>query len=168
MPGVGLLIMKRLMLSTPFLIFVAIAHGQPQYRHTDSYPKLHVKTVSIPANRSRPLKITLAVTCVGRTPIALSRDQFSVSISTENDPYLFYGEAIFAAGTPRILRLNSDETILLTVRTVRDRNFPQKSWGRLRPGNYELRVYINSGKSAEFDYQWLGQTYSNDYLLRIR
>lgn len=110
--------MKTLVLSALLLIFVAVAHGQPQYRDTDSYPQLHVKVVSIPANKARPLKITLAVTCVGRAPVALSQDQFSVSISNQNAPYLFYGKATFSAETPRILRLNSNETILLIVWTV--------------------------------------------------
>ncbi len=161
---VGLLVVMKLLIQIAALLTcITTIHAQERYR----FPKLTITAVSIPVKKAKPLKIAFTVKCVGQT-IALSQDQFSVSISTEKDPYFYFGSATFPPDSPNIFRLNPNEEIRLTLLTLRDRNSPKKSWGTLPPGKYTLRIYVNSGKAPEFQYQWLGQTYSNDYVLRIK
>ena len=169
MRALGCYLMMKLLIQIACLLAVMMmVSGQQPYRHTDSYPKLHITSVSIPTNKTEPLKIAVTISCVGPTPIALSRDQFSVSISTERNPYLYEGDAIFLSDFPEIFRLNSNENIALVLFTFRDRTSARKSWRTLPAGKYRLRIYVNSDKTFRFDYQWLGQTYSNDYMLQIK
>jgi hypothetical protein len=102
-----------------------------------------------------------------QTPIAVSQDQITVHISSERDPYLFVGHASFAADAPRIFVAAPQKPITLSFTADRDYSNGRR-WSQLPPGRYRIRVYINSGKSLTFDYQWLGQTYSDDYVLDLQ
>jgi hypothetical protein len=144
------------------------AVGQKGYRGTNSYPRLSITAVSIPADKSKPLKITVILQCVGRTPIALSRDQFSVHISARNDPLIFLSDAIFPANAAKTFILAPNEHLTLNIEAFKDRFDRNKRWSKLPRGKYTLKVYINSSKTPDFDYQWLGQTYSNGYILEIK
>lgn len=159
--------MKSLIQLTCLLALMATVSKQQTYRHTESYPKLQVTAVSIPPDKTKPLQTAVTLSCVGPTPLALAQDQFSVSISTEKNPFRYDGDAIFPPDSPKIFRLNPNEKIDLVIFTSRDRLPPRKAWRTLPAGKYILKVYLNSGKAERFDVQWLGQTYSNEYTLRI-
>jgi hypothetical protein len=93
--------MKYFFLLACLLTICVTATGQKHFRHTESYPRLRIKAVSIPQDGSDPLKIRVTLQCIGSTPLALSQDQFSVQISTQNDPMYFLAEAIFPAEAPK-------------------------------------------------------------------
>ena len=81
--------------------------------------------------------------------------------------YLFEGEAIFEAATPNIIDVTDKNGTTLKVRCRQSIGAKKEYWKGLPAGNYDIQVRVNSGKSREFDYQWLGQTYSNARKIKI-
>ncbi len=134
---------------------------------TTSYPLLQIKKVQILQDKSQPLQLILELIDKGKAPLALSQDQFSIHIFTQESPYLLTGNVAFSREVPEIIKLNPQETVALNCKAPGDR-FRSACWGDLKPGLYTLRIYINSTKSRKFDYQWLGQTSSDDYQLEIK
>ena len=148
-----------------------------RYVNAESYPRLRVKSVTVPQARSQPLQIAFEIASVGKTPVAISQKQFSVWVFAAEQPVLsvlFVGLPVFPANSPQVFRISPDKPMPLTV-TVSTNSLPvadhpdrPSHWGDLPAGSYTLRVYVNSDKVREFDYQWLGQTYSDDYKLVIK
>ena len=145
---------------------------------THSRPRLRITSVEKPANKSKPLKISLQLTAEGSTLLTLSRDQFSVHLTPGGKAVSFISNAVFSAsakelflvepGRPSNLAFFSStnrigESLVFADVPVEDR----ERWSDLPPGEYVLRVYINGPRIREFDYQWIGQAHSNDYVLVI-
>jgi len=138
------------------------------YLTTESHPRLRIRSVQKPEKKSRPLEVTVELASEGKTAVAVSREQFSVHIYTDQQPYLFVGDASFPTNAPRVFAVMPQKPSTLSVSASTNRLGDGKRWSDLPPGSYTLRIYINSGKRREFDYQWLGQTYSDDYKLVIK
>jgi hypothetical protein len=99
--------------------------------------------------------------------VALSQEQITVSIQTENEPYLFQGKPTFPKDAPNIFTVTATKSTTLSFAVSTNEFGHHEHWSKLPKGRYKLRVYVNSGKTREFDYQWLGQTYSDSYNLKI-
>jgi hypothetical protein len=154
-------------------LLIVLALGPPvvaadRYLTTDSDPRLRIQSVEMPERKSEALTITLELGAKGKAPVALSQEQFSIHICTDEQPYRFVCDATFAANVPRVLLVTPEKASLLSVGTSTNRAKRSERWADLPPGKYTIRVYINSGKEREFDYQWLGQTYSDSYTLVIK
>lgn len=131
-----------------------------------SSPQLTIKSIVKPAKRGEPLRIDLNISTLGSTPIALSKSQFTVQIGTANKPGVWGSKIEFVGLKEEIVTVAPGSTKVVAIQTLEDRSgSPQ--WDTLPPGRYEVRVYVNSGKSREFADQWLGQTYSKEYPLEI-
>ena len=136
---------------------------------TESYPRLHIQSVNAPQQQKQPLQITLELAADGKTPLALSQDQFTIQIFTDKQPVaLFDGYASFAMNAPKVFTVSPNKPSTLTMSAFTNRFGRGEWWYELPPGSYTLRVYINSGKTREFDYQWLGQNFTADYKLFIK
>jgi hypothetical protein len=134
----------------------------------DSYPELHITSVTKPHDRSKPLEISFSLAAVGgSTPVAVSQEQFSIHIMTPERLSEFEGNALFPSDAPRIFTVLPSRPLALSATTLTDR-FNSRGWSSLPPGRYTVRVYINSDKQRQFDYQWLGQNYSDDYPFDIQ
>ena len=154
-------------------LLIVLALGPPavaavNYLKTDSDPRLRIQSVEMPERKSEALKITLELGANGKAPVALSQDQLSIHIYTDDQPSRFVCDAIFAANVPRVLIVTPEKASLLSVSTSTNRAKRGERWADLPPGKYSLRIYINSGKQQEFDYQWLGQAYLDTYNLVIK
>jgi len=138
------------------------------HRHVnaESSPRLRIKSVAIPQERSLPLRITLELAADGDTTIAVSQQQFSVQLFTDEQLAAFISNASFATNAPLILRVSPHEPVTIILTTSADR-FTRRLWSDVPPGKYLLRVYINSSKRRQFDSQWLGQTHSDGYKLEV-
>jgi len=159
----------RLTISTALLMSMTAALiAGDSFVKTDSYPRLRIKSVVEPQERAQPLQITLELAADGKTPLALSQQQFSVHIFTDQQPYLFVGHASFATNAPKLFTASPQKPVTLTLTTSTNRFGGGERWSQLPPAKYTLRVYINSGKTREFDYQWLGQNFTDDYKLVIK
>ncbi|HEY2414670.1 MAG TPA: hypothetical protein VGI40_20665 [Pirellulaceae bacterium] len=133
-----------------------------------SNPRLRIRSVEIPDRKSDPLKISFEFASDGKTPVALSQSQFSVHISANDPLFRFIADPSFTATAPRVLIAMPEKPLLLSVSASVNRFKRDERWSDLPPGTYNLQVYVNSGKALEFDYQWLGQTYSDKYTLVIK
>ena len=159
----------RLALAITLLSFaVATLLAADSYLKTESHPRLRIKSVQKPEKKSQPLELALELSCEGKTMVAVSQEQFSIHIYTDQQPYLFVGDASFPTNAPRVFTVKPQKSSTLSVTTSTNHLRDGKSWSDLPPGIYTLRVYIGSGKTPQFDYQWLGQTYSDDYKLVIK
>jgi hypothetical protein len=138
-----------------------------RFLSTASSPRLHIKSVKKPTKPNQPLELSVEMTADGTTSVALSQEQIAVSIHAENEPYLFQGKPTFPKDTPNIFTVAPTKPATLSFTVSINEYGRHEHWSKLPKGNYTLRVYVNSGKSAEFDYQWLGQTYSDTYKLKI-
>lgn len=135
---------------------VTMMPGQRQYREAKSVPDLSVSAVQIPDDKSKPLEIALVFRRVGRNPVALSQEQFSVSIFNKDEKEVFFGKPIFPSDVPKVFTLARKKSITLRFGVLENHLDQKKYWNALPSGNYILRVYINSSKMRNFDYQWLG------------
>lgn len=159
-----------LLLSALSLLFYAFASSpapsDAQPVAAPSSPQLTIKSIVKPAKRGEPLRIDLSVTTLGSTPVALSKSQFTIRIGTANKPGVWGSEIEFVDQKEEIIRVAPGTTKVVAIRTLADRSGAAQ-WDMLPPGRYEVRVYVNSGKSQEFADQWLGQAYSKEYPLEI-
>lgn len=155
---------------TPCAVATAIVQYEPKvYLATKSYPRLRLISVDEPQQRSQPLQVTLEVAAVGKTPLTLSQDQFSVHIdSHQPESFLFIGRSFFEKKEPKIFKISPQKPITLTLTTFTNDLGGGEYWNKLPHGSYLLRVYITGGKEQQFDYQWRGQDYSDDYKLVIK
>lgn len=140
------------------------------FRQTTSNPDLRVVSVTVPAVMSRPLIVQLRLSVRdGTDPIAVSSEWLTVKISRPKDEWemVFDGDVQFVGTTNRIATVTSGTTNEVKLAVSSDR-FTKKSWADLPNGKYRLRVYLTGSKTADHDYQWLGQTYSTGYDFEIR
>jgi hypothetical protein len=149
------------------VLTTAPAHANG-YLRTLSWPRLRIKSVKSPQHPSRPLEVILEFACDGETAVAVAQEQFSIYVFTDDAPYRFVADATFPTGVPRVLIVTPHQSMTLTVYADRNRFDDRERWSDLRPGNYKICVYINSGKDQEFDYHWLGQTHSDERPLLIK
>jgi len=131
------------------------------FLRADGSPKLRISSVKEGGGKPRPLEVSLRLSTDGKTPIALSRSQFSILIMTKHDADGFRSGVLFNDVDGDVVKILPNQSLTISLLTTKDRYGSQA--GDLPSGTYTVRVYVNSGKSQEFDYQWLGQTYSDDY-----
>jgi hypothetical protein len=137
------------------------------YLKTQSYPSLKIKSVIKPKASSQPLQVTLEITAIGKTPVALGQNQFSVRIFTDDEPCRFLGNASFETNTAQIFKVEPQKPLIISMSASTNRLGKQEHWSDLPSGNYQLSVDVNSGKDQKFDYQWLGVSYTDTYPLLI-
>lgn len=159
--------MRILLLTLSVLSASAILAAQ-RLLPPESTPTLHIKTVTIPADRTQPLSVTFEMAARGTGAVTVAQQQFSLHISTRSQPYLFVSDLQFTTNAARLFTFEPHVAATLTVTSSTNRHGVPVTWSALKPGRYSARVYINGGKTREFDYQWLGQTYSDDYEITIR
>jgi hypothetical protein len=140
-----------------------------RYSPSDGFPKLHIVSVTVPHDRSKELTISAEFRAGGKSPMALSQEQFSIYIYTGSEEVeQFQCDALFPAGAGRIFTAAPGEKIDLTMTTSAHRFGVHQRWNALPPGKYLLRIQINSGKRAEFDYQFLGSSPSEEVRLVLK
>jgi hypothetical protein len=135
------------------------------FKAPDRSPRLIIKSVEIPSLKSSPLQISLQLEATGASPVAVSQSQFAVEVSTKEKPWLLVSEAVFPANEKRIFKVDPGQPSTLSFSTSTNRR--GEKWNDLPRGEYILRVYIGGAKEREFDYQWNGQSYSDDFKLVI-
>ncbi len=128
---------------------------------TPGRPEMHVVSVSVPTDVTKPLAIAFELCNKSQTTTAVSQSQFSAALMTEEQPWLFTGPLSFPPDAPAVFTLKPGDRISLTA-TAQDDRTSGKAWSELAPKKSTLRVYISSGKDQQFPDQWLGQTYSDD------
>lgn len=153
------------------LLFFALASmpcfSVERFLITSSSPLLRIKSVKKPSKPNQPLELLVELNSDGATSVAISQEQITVCIYTENQPYLFRGKPVFPKDAPNIFTVTPTKPSTLSFTVSTNDSGSHEHWSKLPKGNYMLRVYVNSGKSTEFDYQWIGQTYSDDFKIKI-
>ena len=135
-----------------------------QYLKTDSTPRLVIKSVAVPEDRSKPLQVELEVTAIGKKPVAISRYDFNVHLVGGSIPASqpLVGHFLPKA-TPEVIVVTPDKPFLLPISVVT---------GRWSAGDYTLRIWIGDFKTREpqeFDYEWEGKEYwSKEYKFVVK
>ena len=171
MRTVKLLLEEKSILSKTFVISLVIlataVFAADRFREPRSHPKMSIKIVMMPKDPSRPLQVLFELAAEGKSPIAVSQQQFSVHIGRDEQPRAFVGNAVFSTNAPKVFTVPAKIPLSLDVTTSSNR-LAGGLWSDLRPGTYKLRVCIDAAKTREFDYQWLAETFSDDYMLVIK
>ena len=143
---------------------VAEGDGKPAEQ---SWPELSVLDVSPQGKANAPLKVRFSIKSDGATPLVLEQNQISVHLFDRNDHSLFLADAVFANHVPDPIKIGSGQTVEFLVGVSADRFDKTKTWDKLPDGRYVLKLYVNSGKEQDFEFQWLGQTYSNKFPIKL-
>ncbi len=128
---------------------------------TDSVPCLHIKSVEMPKDTSKPWQITFELAATGKKPVAISQGDFRVRVTRKAPPPLdvcIY--LLFPEKTPAIITVLPSKPMIFTVGVPPD-PIPED----LRAsGEYALQVVISAGKRQEqtIDYEWQGTGYSSE------
>jgi hypothetical protein len=133
---------------------------------TESTPRISIKSVSVPKDRSQPLEVSFELAAIGKTPLAFSKTQFEIRISTEDAQSSLCGFATsFTKDTPEPIIVLPEKAITLKV-TPQNLNFHNKL-SDLEAGDYKLRINIAPARANHYDYQAVGQTYSEEYKFKL-
>ena len=161
--------MKHIFQPTALILVVGLSTNllAGEFLAKEADPKITIKSVGPDPDNPKLLSVSVTMEAIGHGPVALAQDQFSVSISTQNEPYLFSSDAIFPATTAKTIKIEPDNPLTVTIKVDKNRFGMKESWSALQKGVYELQIRVNSGKSRDFDYQWLGQTYSKARKIKI-
>ena len=117
----------------------------------------------MPIIAKKPFEIVFEIKADGTSPIAIARKDLDVVIQNNNNPWLFVATPFFKNEKREVFIIQPGQSLKLRATVLSDNMNKEKTWYSLPSGDYKIRVYALSGKTLEFDYQWLGQVYSNDY-----
>jgi hypothetical protein len=149
-------VMRSTVLITSLGLLVLIANAADHYLSPGSHPVLRIKSTTTPVVNPKPLRIELQISAEGKGPVALSQDQFIITASVS--PYVQI-EPTFETTAPRIFTISPGKPITASLFL---------STTSLKPGKYHLTVDTGSGKTRQFDYQYMGQTHSQNYEVEVR
>jgi hypothetical protein len=137
-------------------LLAAAAAGADRFLPSASYPRLRIKSATTPIKRPELMKVTLEMSAEGKGPVALSQGQIGVTVSPY--PYV-YVKPTFETNAPLVFIIRPDKPVIVSF-TVPTANF--------RPGKQRFDVGFGSGKTQEFDYQFLGQGHSENYEIEVK
>ena len=137
--------------------------NQNGFKATDSLPVITIKSVNMPMMAKKPFEIVFEIKAKGTLPVAIAGKDLEIVIQNNNNPWLFIATPYFPDSKSEIFIIQPGQPLLLKANVLADKMNKEKTWYNLPSGEYEIRVYAFSGKALKFDYQWLGQTYSNNY-----
>ena len=132
-----------------------------------SWPELVVLDVSASEKTNAPLTVRFSIKSDGPTPLVLEQSQITLHIKDGNDPYLFVAEPVFADNISDPIQVRPRQTVEFRAEISADRYDKTKTWDKLPNGRYVVQVYLNSGKEQNFEFQWLGQTYSKEFPIKL-
>ncbi len=137
-----------------------------EYAKTDSSPRMCIKSVVVPEDRSKPLQITFELASTGKKPVAMLQSDFQIRLTGGNiPPYTRFGNS-FPEGTPQIIAIAPGKPVVFKLCV------PVDEMGSLSAGKYVVRIRIGNLKWREpqrFDYEWEGREHlSNEYKFVIK
>ncbi len=135
---------------------VLVAAAADRYLSPGSHPLLRIKSATTPVAKPEAVRITLEISAEGKAPVALSQEQFIINASVS--PYVQI-EPSFETNAPRIFTISPGQPVTVSL---------QVSTASLKPGKYQLDASIGSGKTRQFDYQYLGMAHSQNYEVEIK
>jgi len=128
----------------------------PRYLAPQSHPRLHIKSATTPVQRPEPMRITLQISAEGKGPVALSQDQFEVTVS----PYPYARiKPLFETNAPWVFRISPEKPMTLSFSIAT---------ATLKPGKQRFSVDVGSHKVAQYDYQFLGVNHSPNYEIEVK
>ena len=143
-----------------------------KYVRTDSLPRMRIKSVTLPQDRSKALEVTFELAADGKTPLVVSQGQFLVAYATQgrspqDSPAL---DVWFLKKTPARIAVEPGKPVVLTAGTSTGDPVTGRPWSELPSGEYVLCVGIASGapEDAGFDYHWIGTKFSDDYTFVVK
>ncbi|MHB1035370.1 MAG: hypothetical protein ACYC35_11380 [Pirellulales bacterium] len=132
-----------------------------EYLKTDSVLRLHIKSVVMPKDKSKPWQVTFELAASGQKLVAIPRGDFTVGLSRKTPPpsaMVMY--VLFPEKTPEVIAVSPRKPMVFTLDVPPDA-IPEE----LRAsGDYALQVVISRGKRQQqtVDYEWQGRGYSSD------
>lgn len=151
------------------LLPASVLHGADKvYRPPHGHPELCIKKISVPQDKSKPIRIRFILSADGDGPVAISREQFSLHINPQDTTESLSYDLDFPKDAPQIFTAKPGSPVEITaISSFQQASKERRGWGTIKPGKYKAQVFINSDKTQKFDDQWLGQTYSDKHDLRI-
>jgi hypothetical protein len=127
---------------------------------TDSNPRVTVKSVVVPKDRTKPLQVTYEIAAEGKLPLGLLFNQVYVRL-TLKDSVLRETDGPFSDGCEEftyLIKPGSPRTF--TVKVPDDSALEDGDWDGLHPGKdkYAVQVGIDGRsvlKGEAFDYSWV-------------
>ncbi len=124
---------------------------------TDSNPRVTVKSIMVPKERRKPLRVTVEIAAEGKLPLGLlSLGQFRVRLTQGNSevwetlaqPPDDFEDLLIEPGSPRILTLTAPD----------EGTLESEEWHGFHSGKYAVQVVIDGQsvlKGEAFDYSWV-------------
>jgi hypothetical protein len=163
--------MKRLFCSLICLVaglsFVAVfAYAQTAFLRADSQPKIHVQNVIIPQRASDPLLVTFKIISTGKTPVAIAQENIGFELWRPGIYSRKGGDLLFSNSVPRVVVVQPGSNVVINAMILT--NAQNEAWSVLGPGKYGLQISTGSGKTQNFDYEWMGQLHSDSYEFEVK
>jgi hypothetical protein len=138
-----------------------------QYLPTTSVPRLRIRSVTAPQNRSKPLVISIEFAAEGTTPVVVDQSQFGIRLSVPGRRHPVFAEPSFPEETPRVITVQPGQPTTLTIRT--SKNSGGVPWGNGPSGDYRVRIDLGGMKAPVFDYQWVrSEVFSDEFKFAIK
>ena len=146
---------------------LAWATGRTNCLAPDAWPKLTIKSVVTPKEKGEPFQLAFEIASVGKTPVAVSEEQFVVEIARWR--WLFRGNMLFTNRTSRILTVRPEKPLTVGALVFLTEGEGEKKRSvELKPGKYNIHLFIFGDRVRRFDYQRLGQMSSPAYDFEVK
>lgn len=158
----------RLILQYLLLVIGCLScHGDEPFQAAGANPKLTINSVKRDSADKSLLAVSVTIEADGEGRLALAQNQFTLLISNEKNPWLFSAEAIFPNEFAKNFEVPLGKPITVTIKADKAISGEKASWQNLPNGIYQIQVRLNSFKGREFDFHWLGQTYSEGRKIKL-
>jgi hypothetical protein len=151
--------MRAPILSLVLFAGLLMAAGQRVYLRPDATPKYRIQKVTTGSKLDEPLQVTFEMITQGKTPVAVSLENFAFEIWLKGNSSSSYGDLVFSNTVPEVI-IAHPKTNLLLIATITTNNF-HRVWSYLGPGEYGIRISSGCRKSQYFDYEYMGQVHSD-------
>ncbi|HXI71018.1 MAG TPA: hypothetical protein VNN22_11750 [Verrucomicrobiae bacterium] len=159
--------MRAVIIIFCFVVCAFVAFAATHYLEPHGDLQLHIKSATSPIQKPESLQITLELSAIGQTPLALSQDQFAVEISAPRS-FAVKSDAFFGTNAPHIFTVLPGETNTITLGMSTNGVVFADDWKTAKLGKCFVQVHVGSSKWRHFDYEFMAQRHSNRYEIELK
>jgi hypothetical protein len=151
-------------------MLAALFSAGAEFKSAMGSPQLRILEMEIPADDSEPVRLLVKFEVnSGEGPVALSINQLTAVVAEKNNPFKFLLRCNVISNDDgrKIFLFSKGKSIESKLEAFHERSLSHQKWSELPHGDYSLLLQINSGKKQEFDYQWLGQSFSSALRFKV-
>lgn len=132
----------------------------------DHSPSIRIQSVTILTNTSGPLLVTVEMAARGKTPVAISRENFAFEVWRPGVYSTSVGDVLFTNVAEQAITVLPGQKIIL--KALISTNSQNQVWSTPGRGRYGLQISTGASKTQHYDYEWMGQVHSVPYEFEVK